>query len=505
MTKQNHKIVLEMRDINKAFPGVQALENVNLDLRDGEIHALLGENGAGKSTLIKILGGVYSADSGEIGIDGQIVKINNPVEASSIGIAIIHQELHIIPYLSVADNVLLGQHPINSLGLIKNQELISQTQGTLDKLGLTISPKILAYKLTPAAQQLVLISQALSRNPRFLVMDEPTSALGEADIDCLFDVIRALVKRNVAVIYISHKLDEIFELSDRVTVLRDGKNVGTRITKETDRNELINMMVGRKLTEMYPKKQVKISGPIFEVKDFWVEGASSPVNFTLKRGEILGIFGLLGSGRTKLFSAIFGASKGSGTILIDGQEVNIKTPADALHAGVGMLPLERKKEGLVQPMSVHNNLLLSNYPAYEKIGLMQDRMMKGNAEKWVDALKIRCTSGKQLTRFLSGGNQQKVVFGRLMEVNSKILILNSPTRGIDVGAKVEIYNLMGELCAQGKSVIFITSELPELLGLSDRILVMCDGRFTGEFSREKATQEDIMRAAVGEEIIACEA
>ncbi len=505
MNDTSQKPVLEMYQIQKAFPGVQALDNVDFDLRPGEIHALLGENGAGKSTLIKILGGVYSADSGEILIDGEKVEVKDPVEASQRGIAIIHQELHIIPHLSVADNVLLGRHPTGTFGLIKDDKLILQTQETLNKLGLNISPKMLAGKLTPAAQQLVLISQALSRDPRFLVMDEPTSALGDADIDCLFGVIRSLIKHNVAIIYISHKLDEIFELSDRVSVLRDGKNVGTRVTSQTNRDELINLMVGRKLTDMYPKKHFKIGKPVLEVKDFLVEGATEKVNFYIREGEILGVFGLLGSGRTKLFSAVFGAEKGEGNILIAGKKVDIQSPSDALEAGIGMLPIERKKEGLVQTMSVNNNLLLSNYQAYEKMGLMQDRQMKKNAKKWVSAMSIRCTSGSQLTRNLSGGNQQKVVLGRLMEVKSKVLILNSPTRGIDVGAKVEIYNLMGELCSQGKSVIFITSELPELLGLSDRILVMCEGRFTGEFSREKVTQEDIMRAAVGEEIFACTA
>lgn len=505
MKETSQKPVLEMIQIQKAFPGVQALDNVDFDLRSGEIHALLGENGAGKSTLIKILGGVYKTDFGEILIDGNKVEVKDPVKASNRGIAIIHQELHIIPHLSVADNVLLGQHPMGPFGFIKEDQLNSHTQKILDKLGLKISPKMLAGKLTPAAQQLVLVSQALSRNPRFLVMDEPTSALGDADIECLFDVIRALVKHNVAIIYISHKLDEIFELSDRVTVLRDGRNVGTRVTSETNHEELISLMVGRKLTDMYPKKKVKVGAPVMEVKDFFMEGSKAPVNFKVNEGEILGIFGLLGSGRTKLFSSIFGASKGKGQVFINGKEVKINSPSDALNAGIGMLPLERKKEGLVQTMNVNNNLLLSNYSKYEQMGFMQDRQMKKNADVWVNAMRIRCTSGNQLTRNLSGGNQQKVVIGRLMEVESKVLILNSPTRGIDVGAKVEIYNLMGELCSQGNSVIFITSELPELLGLSDRILVMCEGRFTGEFSRKNATQENIMRSAVGQEIYACSA
>ena len=504
MQKTNGHSVLEMCHIGKSFPGVKALDDVSIDVLPGEIHALLGENGAGKSTLIKVLGGVYSADSGQILIDGIEVKVENPVEATKIGIAIIHQELNLIPALSVADNVLLGNHPLSKIGFIDDQELTKRTQQTLDMLGLHISPKELVSHLSPAVCQLVLISQAISRNPRFLVMDEPTSALGDEDIKCLFDVIRRLTKQGLAVIYISHKLDEIFDLSDRVTVLRDGKNVATVETKKTNRNELINFMVGRKLTDMYPKTKIKISEPILEVKDFTAGGASDPVSFKVHGGEILGVFGLLGSGRTRLFNALFGVIKGEGSVVIEGKAVKIDSPTDAMKAGLGLLPLERKKEGLVQTLSVTDNLLLSHYPHYIRAGFMQDRLMRKSAEKWIKSLQIRCTGANQITRTLSGGNQQKAVLGRLLEVNAKVLILNSPTRGIDVGAKVEIYKLMEEICAQGKAVIFITSELPELLGISDRILVMADGRFTGEFKRDQATQELIMRAAVGEEIFACE-
>ncbi len=504
MHKINSRPVLEMNNIFKSFPGVQALDDVSIDLFPGEIHALLGENGAGKSTLIKILGGVYEADEGKIFVDGNEVIVSDPVQATQQGIAIIHQELHTIPTLSVADNVMLGQHPVNASGLIKNKDLQKRAKETLNILGLDIPTNTLVNKLTPATQQLILIGQALSRNPRFLVMDEPTSALGDVDIKCLFDVIRKLVKQGVAIIYISHKLDEIFELSDRVTVLRDGKHVGTKNTSETNRDDLISLMVGRKLTEMYPKKKVKIGKIIFEVVDFIAEGTNTPVSFKVRAGEILGVFGLLGSGRTRLFSSIFGALEGKGTILMNEKPVEIKFPSDAIDIGLGMLPSDRKKEGLVQVMNVSDNLLLSNYRSYIQYGFMQDRTMKNNSEKWIDAIRIQCTGRNQNVKTLSGGNQQKVVFGRLMEVNSNVLILNSPTRGIDVGAKVEIYNLMGQLCSQGKAVIFITSELPELLGLSDRVLVIADNRITGRFLRKDVTQEKIMRAAVGEDLIACE-
>jgi len=500
MNLDSERPILEMRAIAKNFPGVRALSNVDFDLRHGEIHALLGENGAGKSTLIKILGGVYAPDGGEIHLESETVAIDSPVTATRLGIAIIHQDLNIIPGLTVADNILLGQHPVSRSGFINENRMYARAQDMLQELGLHLSPQTRVGTLSTAARQLVLIGQALSRAPRVLVMDEPTSALGDADIEYLFGVIKRLAEKGVAVIYISHKLDEIFELSTRVTVLRDGKVIGTRMTNETTREELIKMMVGRELKEMYPKRQVTIGETILEVRDLLPEAAPAPVSFSLHKGEILGMFGLLGSGRTRLVSGLFGATPASGQILVDGREVKIHQPLDARRAGLGYLPTERKTEGLVLPLSVQGNLMLANMPSHARLSWMQDQAMAKASDRWIEALRIVCTGRNQTTRNLSGGNQQKVVLGRWLEAQSKILILNSPTQGIDVGAKVEIYNLMGQLCAEGKGVIFVSSELPELLGIADRILVMCDGRFTGEFARAQATQEKLMHAAIGEAV-----
>lgn len=503
MTETNGRPVLEMQGISKAFPGVRALDAVDFELRPGEIHALLGENGAGKSTLIKVLGGVHAPDAGRICIDGDVVEIESPVMATDLGIAIIHQEINIIPGLSVADNIMLGRHPISRLGFIQRRDLQERAKDILTQLGLDLPPQTPLSHLPVAARQLVLIGQALARHPRFLVMDEPTSALGDADIECLFAVIDRLADQGVSVIYISHKLDEIFRLADRVTVLRDGKVVGTRAVAETSRDELVRMMVGRQLADMYPKQGVAIGDVLLEVRGLLPPGSTEPVSFTLRHGEILGIFGLLGSGRTRLVNALFGVIPSEGEIILRGRSLRIRSPRDARTAGIGLLPLERKSEGLVLPMNVANNIMLANMLAYAGLGFMRDRPMTRSVDGWIADLRIACTGRNQVVRTLSGGNQQKVVLARWLEAQSQVLILNSPTRGIDVGAKVEIYNLMERLCAEGKGIIFVSSELPELLGIADRILVMCDGRFTGSFAREEACQDNLMRAATGETILSC--
>ena len=500
MNQDPTRPILEMRGIVKTFPGVRALSGVDFELHAGEIHALLGENGAGKSTLIKVLGGVYAPDAGAIHINGEPAHISSPIAATRLGIAIIHQELNVIPALTVADNILLGQHPRAAGGLVDERQLYRKAQEVLDQLGLHLSPTARVGALSAAARQLVLICQAIARNPRLLVMDEPTSALGDADIEHLFGLLKRLAAQGVAIIYISHKLDEIFRLSDRVTVLRDGKWIDTCRTAETRREDLIKMMVGRELKEMYPKRQVPIGDTLFEARDFVAEGAPNPVSFTLRRGEILGMFGLLGSGRTRLVNALFGAIPSQGAVSVNGREVPLHRPRDARRAGIGYVPMERKAEGLVLPLTVEGNLMLANLTAYLRWGWMLDRPLARASDKWIKSLRIVCTGRNQVTRTLSGGNQQKVVLGRWLEARSDVLILNSPTQGIDVGAKIEIYNLMGELCAQGKGVIFVSSELPELLGIADRILVMANGRFTGEFTRGDATQESLMHAAIGETV-----
>src|SRR6266498_3497571 len=466
--------VLEMRHIRKTFPGVVALDDVDFDLRRGEVHILLGENGAGKSTLMKILSGAYHKSAGQIVFDGEDVEIRNPKHAQSLGISTIYQEFNLIPHLSAGENIFLGREP-RRFGLIDQRAIFQEATRTLNGLGLNLDPHKLIKELKVAEQQMIEVAKALSLDARILIMDEPTAALTEHEIKELFANIRSLRDKGVSIVYISHRMEELFEIGDRVTVLRDGRTVGTYDVRETSKAELIRLMVNRELTELFPKERAEL-GP-----------------------EVLGIAGLLGAGRTELARAIFGLDKiASGTISINGLPQRIGSPRAAINSGIGFLTEDRKSQGLVLPLSVKENLCLASVDKFSRWGLMNAQEEQQAADRYVKDLRIKTPSLDQKVVYLSGGNQQKVVLSKWLCCKSEIFIFDEPTRGVDVGAKAEIYQLMNKLTASGVAIIMISSEMLEVLGMSDRILVMRGGRITGEFSAEEATSERILQCALAE-------
>ncbi|MCG1012515.1 sugar ABC transporter ATP-binding protein [Tepidanaerobacter sp. GT38] len=488
--------IVEMEHINKTFPGVKALDDVSFNLKSGEVHALLGENGAGKSTLMKVLSGVYTADSGEIKIFGDTVTELTPKKAQQLGVAIIHQELNLCPHLSVAENIFLGRE-ITKMGILSSKEMSKEAKCILDKLNIDISPDEIVGNLPVSKQQLVEIAKALSTNSRILIMDEPTSALSEKEIDDLFKIIRKLKGEGCGIIYISHRLEELQHIVDRVTIMRDGRYITTMNYAETTLQEIISNMVGREIKQKFPRVNVKRGGKIFEVKNLNAGRLVRNINFELYEGEILGIAGLMGAGRTETTRAIFGAEpKESGEIILDGKSVTINKPIDAINAGIVLVPEDRKRDGLCTKLSVRENIALPNLDFLSKsCGIVDENEEKAIANKMVKDLKIKLPDIDVVTDSLSGGNQQKVVVSKWLARNSRVVIFDEPTRGIDVAAKVEIYNLMNDLKKQGIGVIFVSSEMPEILGMSDRILVMCNGRITGELDIEHATQNMIMEYA----------
>ncbi len=494
MTENN--IVLKMENITKSFPGVLALDNVSIDLKRGEVLGILGENGAGKSTLIKILAGNYIKDEGEIFIDGKEFEIRNPGEAMASGIRVIYQELNTLNNLTVAENIFIGEQLVRTgLKIVDWKSMVKKSKQILDSLNVVLNPKAVMEDLSVSEKQVVEIAKALSKEAKILVMDEPTAALSEDDTQSLFRIIRTLKEKGVSIIYISHRLKEIFEITDRVTVLRDGKKVKTLVTAETNTNDLVSLMVGRDIKEMYPKREVPIADIIMEVKNLNAEGIKN-ISFELKRGEILGIFGLLGSGRTSLVKALFGANPvKSGEIFIKGKEVIVKSPRKARDNRVGLVPLDRKMEGLALDLGVKENITLANINELGNGFLINTKIEESKAKKWVTDLNIKTPSISTLVNSLSGGNQQKVVLARWLESGSEVIILNEPTRGIDVGAKIEIYKLMQDLCEKGAAIIMISSELPEILSIADRIIVMSKGRITDEYSKKEATEEKLLSAA----------
>ncbi|GAX90747.1 sugar ABC transporter ATP-binding protein [Effusibacillus lacus] len=491
--------LLEMKGISKSFPGVKVLENVQFSLQSGEVHALMGENGAGKSTLMKILGGIYAKDQGTILIKGQRKEIASPRVAQDLGIAIIHQELNLIPDLTVAENIYLGREfTFGKTGLIRWRVMREQARRYLSQLGMDLDPETLVGSLSVGQQQMVEIAKALSMQADILVLDEPTAALTHREIESLFGVIASLKQKGVGMIYISHRMEEIFQICDRVTVLRDGHHIGTKKTSETDMNELVRMMVGREITDRFPKVQVPLGKERLRVEGVSQKGKLHDISLTVRGGEILGIAGLMGAGRTELAKALFGAERmDSGRIVIDGEQVVIRKPVDAIRAGIALVTDDRKDEGLVLPLSVKENLSLPNLPSLSSFGFVKKRKEQELSSSTIKQLLIKTPNAEQAVESLSGGNQQKVVIGKWLATQPKILILDEPTRGVDIGAKKEIYDLMNQLAEQGVAIIMISSELPEVLGMSDRILVMHEGRITGEFTREEATQEIIMHAATG--------
>lgn len=489
--------LLRMEGISKSFPGVKALSKVRLDLNYGEVLALVGENGAGKSTLMKILSGVYQKDEGEIYLEGNKVEIPNAKVAQEMGISIIHQELNLMPDLTVAQNIFIGREPRTGFNFfLKEKELNEKTAELLEKLNINLNPKETVSDLTVAKQQMVEIVKALSYNAKIIVMDEPTAALTESEIKTLFDLIENLKNKGVGIIYISHRMEELKVISDRITVMRDGQYIDTLYTKDTDMKKVISLMVGRHIQdESRPTTTVsKEAETVLEVKNLSTKNFLENISFTLKKGEILGFAGLMGAGRTEVARAIFGADKiDEGQIFINGKEVKINKPEDAVKHGIAYLSEDRKRYGLMLEMDVNSNILISSLSNYVNwLTFVNDSKGYVTSEEYVKSLKIKTPSIKQLAKNLSGGNQQKIVIAKWLAKNCDILIFDEPTRGIDVGAKTEIYQLLNELAQQGKSIIMISSELPEILRMSHRIIVMCEGRITGELTNEEASQEKIM-------------
>lgn len=492
--------LLVMSNIHKSFPGVKALDEVNFSLKAGEVHALIGENGAGKSTLMKILTGVYKMDEGEILLEGEAVHINKTIDAQNLGISIIYQEFNLFPHLTVAENLYIRREPRKlAKWIIDDKAQRQKTREMLAEIHLDLDPNRKVNTLSVAQQQMLEIAKALALNAKIVIMDEPTSALTDAEIENLFRIIHELKRRKVGIVYISHRLEELKYIADRVTVLRDGKFVGAVDYKETSVRELVRMMVGRELGDYFPERTAKPSDVLLEVHGLTRKKVIEDISFTLHRGEILGVAGLMGAGRTEMARALFGADHvDSGEILLEGELIQIKSPFDAIRHGIGYLTEDRKRDGLTMGLNVKENIALASIKDFTKWGGRMDDGRIGEVSKeYVDQLQIKTPSLNQLVKFLSGGNQQKVILARWLCKGTKILIFDEPTRGIDVGAKREIYNLMNQLTADGHAIIMISSELPEILGMSDRILTMHEGKVAGITDRASATEESIMYLATG--------
>ena len=495
--------LISAQDVSKSFPGVRALKRVGFELLSGEVHALVGENGAGKSTLMKILAGIYSRDGGDIFYNGEPVNFTSPRAAQVVGIGIVHQELQLMNHLTVAQNIFIGREPRGRFGLLLDEEKLNrQARDILDHMHLRLDPRAIVGGLTVAKQQMVEIAKALSYNSRVLIMDEPTAALNNAEIAELFKIIRELKARGVGIVYISHKMDELKEISDRVTVLRDGEYVATVPTATTSLDTIISMMVGRTLMDMSrPAQQNARDEIVLEVRKLNCGPLVKDVSFALRRGEILGFAGLMGAGRTEVARAIFGADRPtSGDIVVRGESATIKSPTDAVAHGIGYLSEDRKRFGLAVGMDVESNVVMATLAKHLAFGFaLRRRSMRQTVDTFIRLLNIRTPSATQEVRLLSGGNQQKIVVAKWLARDCDILFFDEPTRGIDIGAKAEIYKLLRSLADQGKAIVMISSELPEILLMSDRIAVMCEGRITGEIAASGATQEGIMRLATQRE------
>lgn len=492
--------VLEAKGIMKTFPGVKALQDVDFALEPQEIHALMGENGAGKSTLVKVLTGVYQADGGTITLGDKVLqRIETTKQAFDLGISVIHQELNLLPHLDVATNIYIGRLPKNALGLVDWKKVHADADEVLRQVAADFDSHDIVRDLSVSQQQLVEIAKSVSRKAKILFFDEPTSSLTPAEVQNLFRIMRNLKEQGITMVYISHKLDEIEEIADRITVMRDGRKVMTKNMKDVSMDEIISAMVGGMITNRYPKNYVEIGGPIFEVKDLNRKGVLHDINFTLRSGEILGITGLMGAGRTELARAIFGADPiDSGEIFVEGKKVKIRNVSDAINAGIGLLTENRKTQGLLLNLSVNDNTAiaaLNSKKASKKLtarGMLHKKKIRENTELYCKKLQVKTPSIQQKVVNLSGGNQQKVIIGKWLSTDSKILIFDEPTRGIDVGTKAEIYKIMEELAASGVGIIMISTELPETLGISDRVLVMRKGRIVAELDPKKTSEEEIV-------------
>ena len=502
---KNH--ILEMKNITKDFPGIRALDDVNFDVKRGEIHAIVGENGAGKSTLVKILSGVYPIGTyeGKILINGEEKEFKNIRDSEKAGITIIYQELALVNQLSVCENLFLGNE-IAARGVMNWSQAFVETEKALKEIGLDLNPATKIYDLGVGQQQLVEIAKAIAKHTDILILDEPTASLTRAEVENLFQILRSLKARGVTCIYISHRLYEVFEIADTITVLRDGNSVGTRKVAQVDEHKLIAMMVGRELSQMFPRQEHQPGEVVMEVKNWTLYDPEIPdrklvdnVSFVVRRGEILGLSGLMGSGRTELAMSLIGAfgAHRSGEIRLNGKTINIKHPADAIKNRISYLSEDRKESGLVLLMSIKDNITLASLDRISHNGVINNNEEIRSSEEFVTKLRIKCSSIEQQSNNLSGGNQQKVALGKWLMTKPEVLILDEPTRGIDVGAKVEIFTIMNELIKQNVCILMISSELPEILGMSDRILVMHEGKIAGEFDWREATQEKVMYCSTG--------
>jgi rhamnose transport system ATP-binding protein len=497
--KEAPAALVELRDARKSYGAVRALRDGNLALRPGEVRALVGENGAGKSTLVKVLGGVVRRDAGDMLVDGQPVDFHSPHDARDAGIAVIYQEPTLFPDLSIAENVVMGYHPLGSLKRIDRRKMNGRVQELLDRLGVRLDPERPVRGLSIADQQIVEIAKALSFDARVLIMDEPTAALSGAEVDRLFTVVRTLREHGAAVLFISHRLEEVFAICDTVTVMRDGAVVHDARIADMTPDDMVKRMVGRELSALFPKQDTAIGAPVLRVHRLTREGVFVDVSFEVQAGEIVALAGLVGAGRSEVARAIFGIDKpDAGHVEVDGRRLPPGKPLTAMRAGIGFVPEDRRQQGLVMDLSIARNTTMTRMRALSRLGIIGSGAEDRLASEWATRLQLKFHRLQDPVRFLSGGNQQKVVLAKWLATEPKLLILDEPTRGIDVGTKAEVHRLMSELAGQGLAVLMISSELPEVLGMADRVLVMHEGRLTAEFSRAEADEENVIRAATGQ-------
>lgn len=489
---------IEMRGIDKSFGGNAVLKSAGFLLDHGEIHALMGENGAGKSTLMKILTGVYTKDAGTVIVDGKEVCYKNAQEAEKAGIVFIHQELNVLFDLTVEENMFLGKEIRNNFGVCDKKAMREEVKKILDRLGVSIDPAQRMSELSVGQQQMIEIAKALMVDAQVIIMDEPTAALTQSETEVLFQVVNSLREKGVSIVYISHRMEEIFELCDRITILRDGSYIDTKKIKDTDMNDVVKMMIGREIGERYPVRDAKIGDVVFQVKGLNCPGVFKDVAFEVRAGEVLGVSGLMGAGRTEIMQAIFGNMPHvSGSILLNGKEIQNKSPQQAMANGIGFITEDRKVEGLMLEESIMKNISIANLGRISKNGVLNKKTEQELVQQGIEELHIRCFGPQHECNNLSGGNQQKVVFAKWIYTNPKVLILDEPTRGVDIGAKKEIYSIINDLAAKGVAIIMVSSELPEVLGMSDRVMVVREGLIRGILSKEEANQENVMILATG--------
>ncbi|MBO1901051.1 sugar ABC transporter ATP-binding protein [Leucobacter weissii] len=491
---------LEMRGISKSFPGIRALADVDLEVRAGEVHAIVGENGAGKSTLMKILAGVYQPDRGTISLEGEETRVSGPIDARRRGIGMVYQELNLVPDLTVAENIMLGATP-SRLGFVRRRRLHDAAVAVLDAFDARVDPSAILGSLTVSQQQIVEIAKAYAQRPKIIVLDEPTSSLSEHEAQALFHIVRRMREDGIAIIYISHRLREVLDLADRVTVLRDGRRIETRESSGLTAGEMIRLMVGRELTDIFPKREVPIGATVLEVEELTRSGAFDEVSLHVRAGEIVGLAGLVGAGRTEVARAVFGLERAqSGAVRVDGVEVQARTPGQGVKAGIAYVPEDRKRDGIVPSASIKDNIALPVLSGLSTGGWISRFRERSLAREQVDSLGVSPPVIERAVDTLSGGNQQKVVIAKWLAARPRVLILDEPTRGVDVGAKADIHEIIGELAAAGTAILLISSELPEVLAVSDRIYVLHEGRISAELGRAEADEATVMHAATGEAV-----